>query len=282
MPLLYPVAAAVLQSVSFTLDKVTLSIKKVSYRMYNGISFPLMFLFTLILFFIFKAPLSLELFKGWLLVLLILSTVAIIITNIVFYRALKSDKLSEMETISLLNTIPLVIFTSIFFKDERNWVVVSLALVAVLVLVWSHWKRHHFSIARKTLPFLIWTLAISPFRGIIAKILLESWNPISLQLVENFFISLIFIPWFYRDIKKVPMRGFLFLMVTNILTTVAWILYYFSYQVSGVVYTVLIFSIQPLLVYFACVFFLKEKLEWKKAVAFGVILITIIVAQVTG
>jgi drug/metabolite transporter (DMT)-like permease len=64
------------------------------------------------------------------------------------------------------------------------------------------------------------------------------------------------------------------------LTSVAWILFYFSYQRSGIIYTILIFSLQPLLVYLASVFFLKESLYWKKAVAFIVVLLSIAVAQV--
>jgi transporter family protein len=257
-----------------------MSVKKVTYKTYNGISFPLMTLFTLVLLLIFRAPLSWDLFKGKLLLFLLLAVIITIITNLIFYRALKSDNLSEMETISLLTQIPLIIFASIFFKDERNILVLVLALIAVSSIIWSHWKRHHFAIARKTWPFLIWALLVAPFRGLISKVLLESWNPISLQLVENFLICLVFVPLFYKSIKSVPKKAIIFLIITNILTTVAWILYYFSYQMSGVVYTVMIFSLQPVLVYISSLIFLKDKLDWKKLVAFGIILVTIIVAQI--
>ena len=46
------------------------------------------------------------------------------------------------------------------------------------------------------------------------------------------------------------------------------------------VYTMLIFSLQPLLVYFASLFFLKEPFHWKKFVAFIVVLASIAAAQI--
>jgi drug/metabolite transporter (DMT)-like permease len=69
------------------------------------------------------------------------------------------------------------------------------------------------------------------------------------------------------------------LLLTNILTSIAWVLYYYSYQVSGIIYTVLIFSLQPLLVYLAGLIFFKEKFNYKKFISFAIILIAIIIAQ---
>lgn len=282
MSFIYPLGAAILQAASFTLDKVTLSIKRVTHKTYIGISFPLIFLFTLIIFFIFKPQLTFDLFKGKILWILILSIVLIIITNIIFYRALKSDLISEMQTIDLLRNIPLIIFSALLFVDERNSLVIILALLAAGSVIWSHWEKHHFHIAKKTLPFLLWTITIAPFTGIMAKILLETWNPISLELVRSGIIAIIFIPLFFKNIKNVPKKAIPLLLLTNLLTTIAWILYFFSYQIVGIIHTVLIFSLQPLLVYFASLFFLKEKFQWKKFTAFMIILIAIIVGQFIG
>jgi len=76
------------------------------------------------------------------------------------------------------------------------------------------------------------------------------------------------------------MKALPFLIITNLLTTIAWILYYFSYQISGIIYTVLIFSLQPLLVYAASLIFLKEKFHWKKFAAFMITLAAIIISQI--
>jgi len=130
MNFLYPLGAAVLQAASSTLDKVTLSIKKVTYKSYNGISFPLIFLFTLILFLIVKPNLSINQFTPFLIILILVSTIFSIITNLLYYRALKSDLLSEMQTFSLLSHIPLIILTALVFSEERNPIIIILAIIS--------------------------------------------------------------------------------------------------------------------------------------------------------
>lgn len=280
MSLIFPIGAAVLQASSFTIDKVVLSFKRITYRTYVGISFPLIFFITLVIFFIFKPPLTLSLFSGKFLYLIILSAILTIIINLIFYRALDDDKVSEIETISLLGNIPLIIFTGFIFVSERNPLIIFLALLSSASIVWSHWRGHHFQIMKKTKLYLFLTLFISPFGAIITKYLLEIWNPISLELVRSGIVALILSPFFLKYEKKASLKAFLLLIATSVLTTIAWILYFFSFQKLGIIQTVLIFSIQPLLVYFASIFLLKEKLHWKKCVSFLIILVAIAVSRV--
>jgi len=110
MNFLFPILAAILQAGSFTLDKVILSIRRVTFKTYVGISFPLIFVITLVIFLIFRPPLSLELFYGNLWWLILLSVAVTIINNLFFYRALDGDKLSEIQTLELLEDVPTVIF----------------------------------------------------------------------------------------------------------------------------------------------------------------------------
>lgn len=280
MNALLPILAAFLQAGSFTLDKAVLSLKHVTYKTYTGISFPLMFLITLVIFVIFRPPLTLALFSGSLLWLLIGSSFITILSNLIFYRALDDDHLGEIQTIQLLQVIPIILFSSLIFADERNFYVLVPALVASLAVIWSHWGKHRFVIRKKTLAFLIWSLFAVPIGAVIVKILLESWNPITLELIRSGMVACVLGPLFFRKNTKCSLKAFSFLLLTNVFTSIAWILYYFSYQRSGIIYTVLLFSIQPLLVYFASVFFLKERPQFKKIFAFAIVLLSIVVAQI--
>lgn len=282
MNFLFPILAAILQAGSFTLDKVVLSIRRVNFKTYTGVSFPLIFLITLVIFFIFRPPLSLDLLAGNLWWLLFVSIGMTVVTNLVFYRALDDDKLGEIQTLDLLHSIPIIIFAGIVFADERNFFVIIPAFVASSAVIWSHWEHHHFKIAKHTLPFLVWSLFVAPIGASISKVLLASWDPISLELVRSGAVALILGPLFARYAQKVSFKAFLLLMGTSILTSIAWILFYFSYQRSGITYTILVFSLQPLLVYLASVFFLKEPFHWKKAIAFAIVLLSIGIAQAIG
>ena len=279
MSILFPIGAAILQACSFTLDKVTLSIKRVTHKTYMSVSFPLIFIFTLIIFLIMRPPLTIDLFAGKLLWLIIAIIIMAIITNWLFYRALKKDFLSEIQTFSLLRDLPLILFAALIFPDERNWLIIGLAGLAVLAIVWSHWEKGHFQVAKKTWPYLLWTIIFAPVRHIFAKILLEVWNPISLQLVSEFFLAAFVLIAFNSSFRHTPKKAIPFLLVTNLFTTVAWILYYFGYQKIGIVHTVLLFTLQPMLVYLASILFLKEKFEWKKFTAFIIVLGVIAISQ---
>lgn len=282
MNFILPIFSAFLQAGSLTLDKVVLSLKNVTYKTYTGISFPLIFLVNLIIFIIFRPPITSALFAGNLWWLFLGITFITIATNLIFYRALDEDHLGEIQTIELLKTLPVIIFSSLIFADERNWYILIPAMVASLAIVWSHWEKQHIKIRKKTAIFLAWSLITAPLVVVMVKILLESWNPITFELVRSAVMACILGPLFFRRNKHVPTKAFSLLLLTNILTSIAWILYYFSYQRSGVIYTVLLFSIQPLLVYFASVVFLKERPQIKKIVAFGIVLISIIIAQIGG
>ena len=280
MNFLFPILAAILQAGSFTLDKVILSIKRVNFKTYTGISFPLIFLITLIIFIIFRPPLSLNLFTGNLLWLLLISIGMTIVTNLIYYRALDSDYLGEIQTFDLLRNIPIIIVSGLIFTDERNFSIIIPAFIASIAIIWSHWEHHHIKIARNTLPFIVWSLFTASIGAPISKILLQSWNPISLELISSGVIAIILGTLFIKCTNKISFKTFLLLLITNISTSIAWILFYFSYQYSGIIYTILIFSIQPLLVYIASIFILKEPLNWKKIIAFIIVLLSIGIAQI--
>jgi drug/metabolite transporter (DMT)-like permease len=280
MTFILPLIASILQASSFTIDKSILNIRRLTYKNYIAISFPLIAILTWIIFLIFRPPLTTELFKGKFFYLILASFTITIITNLLFYRALKSELLSELQTISLLKDIPLIIFAAIIFPSERNIPLIILALIATISIIWSHWKKGHFHIAKKTLPYLLWIIFAASFSGIIAKEILTIWSPISFQLIRNTIAGIIFLIIFSRYIKTTPKKALPYLLLTNLLSTIAWILYFFSFQRSGIIFTVLIFSLQPLLVYLASLFLLKEKFQWKKFTAFIIILITIAISQI--
>ncbi len=280
MNFLFPIFAAVLQAGSFVLDKAILSIKRVTFKTYTGISFPLYFVATLIIFLIFRTPIHASFFYGWPGLLLAISVGVTIISNLVYYRALDHDRLSELQTLELIAILPVIIFSGIIFTDERDFSILIPALVAASAVIWSHWENHHFKINKTTLPFFIWAMVIAPVTASISKILLQTWNPISLEVVRTGILALVFGYLFYRNMKTASPKAFYLMILTNALSAVAWILFYFSYQRLGIVYTLLIFSLEPMLVYFSSLFILKERVNNKKIFAFFIILMAIIVANV--
>ncbi len=283
MNFFFPIAAAILQASSFTLDKVILGIRRINFKTYTAISFPLLFLIDAVIFLIIRPPFSFGLFAGINGLILFASLAASIITNIAFYRALKEDELGEMQTLSLLYSVPTILVASLLFADERKLIVIIPATIAALVVFWSHWERKHFSLKPKTFAFFAWFMISSPFIAAMNKVLLRSWNPIPLEMVRDGLTALILLPLFYgAATAHIPLKGRLLLVATNVLSALAWIFFYFSYKTSGVVYTALLFSLQPLLVYFSSIFFLREPFHKKKFFAFLIVIACIVAANILG
>ena len=105
------------------------------------------------------------------------------------------------------------------------------------------------------------------------------WNPIALEMVRTGALAALFLFVFRDAIIKIPVQALRLLIVTNVLTTVAWVLFYFGYQRLGIVHTLLLFSLQPFLVYLSSLFVLKERPSWKRTTAFVIVLVSIGIAE---
>ncbi len=263
------------QSSGATLDKFILSLPKITFRNYISISFPVYFLINLIIFFLFGAPLNPGNFSLYTVALIIGITAIAAMTNIKFYKALDADKLSEVQTFEVFRNIPIILFSSLFFSDEKNIFVLLAAFAATAAIAWSHWEHHHLKFNKRGLSYLLWIIVSAPLEAMGAKLLLQTMNPITIAVIRSGVLLLVLMPLFHSSAKK-NMKANGMIIMTTILAAIGWLLQYISYQKVGIVQTTLIFSLQPMLVYLASFLIIKEKFHWKKAVAFLIILITIV------
>lgn len=280
MNALFPFIAAVAQASSLVFDKAILSAHGVDYRAYLRFGYPVYFAATVVLFLIFSPPLSPELFLGELFVLFLMSAAVMLVLAITYYRALDDDGLGEVQALDLLHYIPVILVSSFLFSDERNMFVVVAALVAASAVFWSHWEHHRVAVERRTLEFVVWAAVAAPIEAVIAKTLLAYWHPVAFATVRSGVIAVAIFLLFSKHAQRLPPRAMRLSVFPAMLSAVAIMLYFYSFQQFGIVYTVLLFSIQPLLVYGAAVLFLKEKFHRKKAIAFVIVLGAITAAQV--
>ena len=280
MNIFLPLIAAAVHATSLVFDKVILSTHGVDYRAYLRFGYPLYFAAMVVLFVVFSPPLPWELFSGELLALFLASAAVMLALSISYYRALDDDGLGEVQTLDLLHYIPVVLVSVFLFSDERNIFVVGAALVAAGAVFWSHWEHHRVAIAKRTLTFVAWAAVAAPLEAVLAKTLLAYWHPVAFATVRSGVIAVAIFLLFSKHAQRLPTRAMHFSILPAMLSAVAVTLYFYSFQRLGIVHTVLLFSIQPLLVYAAAVLFLKEQFHWKKAVAFVIVLCAITAAQI--
>ena len=117
-------------------------------------------------------------------------------------------------------------------------------------------------------------------RGGNRKTLLLYWHPVAFATIRSGVIAVAIFLLFSRHAVRAAGAGNEGFFLPAALSAVAITLYFYSFQQFGIVYTVLLFSIQPLLVYVSAVLFLKEQFHWKKAIAFVIVLCAITAAQI--
>jgi drug/metabolite transporter (DMT)-like permease len=274
-----PLIAAFLQSGSTLLDKAILRIHGVGSSVYLGLGFPILFVVSALIFIVVSPPFSFALFAGVPGILFMLSCAALVGGNFLNYRALQADEVQEVQIVDLLHRVPVLVVSSLLFADERDPFTLVATLVASMAVFWSHYEHHHFRMRHKTIVLLAYVLIVTPFSAAMWKTLLYTWHPVSLELARNAVLALVFGAMYRNAITHVPGRVVGLLFLTNALTAVAWILFAFGYQTVGIVHTMLLFSLQPFLVYLGALFFLKEKFHPKKFIAFVVVLASIVFVQ---
>ncbi|MEK7660220.1 MAG: EamA family transporter [Patescibacteria group bacterium] len=267
--------AAVLQATSTIIDKAFFNASHKGYQTYVAISFPLVALFSGFAFFWFDIPFHFGTFVEVSGVLFLVSVLITFGGNMFYYRAMAVDAVYEVQLIGLLHNFPVIILSSLLFTGERHMTTIIAATIAVLAVIWSHIDSSQIRLEPKTKQFLLYEMAVSPFGVVAAKVLLETIHPIAFEFLRTFALAILVAPLFISYIAPVSTKGVLLLISTNIITTIAWILYFYSIQQLGILSSVLIFSIQPLLVYMGSALLLKERFEWKKAVALVVVICAI-------
>ncbi len=271
--------ASVSQAGSSTIDKYIVSKQKINYKVYLIISFFIISILTLPLF-LFLGHVKPEASQLFWIILLLIGVIITTGVNIVYYSVLRHEKLSEMQPVLLLAPLFTVILTSIVFKEERNSLVIILAIISSLALLWAHIKKEHFSFHKYLIPLLILSIIISPINAIISKKLLTVYDPFSFEFIRTslaLFVLYIFLHPNFKTLKKKSPK---YLIYTNILTTLAGIIVYFSYIKLGIIQTVLIMNLMPMLVYIFAYIFLKEKIYWKNVVAMLIILACVTINQI--
>ncbi|HTP56989.1 MAG TPA: hypothetical protein VMJ72_01780, partial [Candidatus Paceibacterota bacterium] len=258
MGILSPLIASLLQAMSYTFDKAALNVRRIDWKTYTSVSFPLLMLFDALFLFIVHPAIDWGMLGGLAGIFVAVTIITGFITNTLYYRALDEDNLHELQTWGVFIAIPTLIVTSILFADERNLVVLIPALIATAAVTWSHLGRgNRLAIQPKTAAFIGWMLIATPATVGMSKVILQSWNPILLELVRDSSLALIFWVAVSKGISHVNRKAWSYLLATNMFSSAAWILYYYGYQQLGVVHTMLLFSLTPVLTYLFALVFLR-------------------------
>lgn len=276
--LIIPIIAAVSGSLEMFLNKFILSKEKVGYKLFTSASFVLI---SVLMFIV--SPFLFEYNKDFFLPVNLLFFWMIVgigvVANIMLFHGMKSEKLTESDSMLVFGSMFTILLSAIIYSDERNLSVLIPALVASFALIWSHIKKHHLVFHKAALLVLGATFLFG-VENVIVKYLLYTYNAFTLYFVRCIFVAVILVICFRPNLLSLGEKKLFHLTITQVLIIIQVVLSFYSFGRYGVVYTSLILTLLPVLLYVYALVWLKEKLEIKKAIAGVVILMCVVVAQI--
>ena len=300
---LFPIIAAVISAANTLYEKSIFNHKRRKYKLYVPIIFFFAFLIMAIFVYPFLGTVEKEAFQPLFLFLLITTVALAAVANLLYYRGFQRELLSEIQPFVVMSPLLTVVIASVIYPDERNWKILTLALIAAITLIVSHIEKRHIKLD-KGIVFIIGAVVLGAIETNIVIELLYFYSPVALYTIRTGLVALILFiilkPFsYYTKRKKIlPIIRCLFskskknkqdIEIFNdikklVLVSLAWVsimtLVYYSYHQMGVVYTVLIMMVVPVLVVFGGHFILKERNSKKKdIVAMFIVLACVIAAQ---
>ena len=260
---------------SIVTDKIILSKKKVPIMRF----IPLLFIWLAIITAIFLPM------WGWIrwtdflstkyIILFVLMIAVACIWNVYYLRGIQKESIHEFELIMMLSPLVTIILAEIFLPAERDVSVFIAGIVASVALIATRFRHHHLKVG-KTAWLTIFAMVLASLESIIIKEVLFVMSPVTLYFMRTVAIAIIFLVLYRPKLFKITKEVYGMTIVAAIFGVVTMVMRFYGFVSLGVTGTTLILILGPFLVYFASVFFFKEKLHKRDIFAAAVVIAMIL------
>lgn len=273
-----PFIAAITQATGILIDKIVLSKQKFGHRPFIVLLFFFLWLFTApLIFFIGKVNFSYP-FGIEFLALFFLMIILAFGWNIFYYQGLEKERVQDFELIIMLHPLVTILLASLILPIERQEPVLIASLIASFALILAHLKKAHLVFDIYSLR-LIFGIILMGLEIIVIKTLLIIFSPASLYFFRTGLLFILFGIIWLEKMKNLSPKGINLIILTAFLGMIQMVLRFYGYRDLGIIYTTLILTLSPILVYLATLLILKERLQKRVVFAAGVILGCIIYAS---
>lgn len=255
-------------------DKIILTKKKVPVMRF----IPLLFIWLAVITAIFLPM------WGWInwsdflttkyIVLFVLMIVVACIWNVYFYKGIQKESIHEFELIMMLGPLVTIIFAEIFLPSERDISIFIAGIVASVALIATRFRHHHLKVG-KTAWLTIFAMVLASLESIIIKEVLDVMSPVTLYFIRTTVIAVVFLALYRPKLMKMTKEVYGMTIIAAIFGVVTMVMKFYGFVSLGVTGTTLILILGPFLVYFASVFFFKEKL-YKRDIVAAVVVVSMI------
>lgn len=260
-------------------DKIILSRRNVPLRIFIPIVFTFLFVFTLIF-----TPLygyinwSTALLPNNLFLALLMIVIAIA-WNVLTYQSLQRESVHQHEVILMTGPIVTILLAALFFQEEFNLTIFILGLVASLAMLIARTEKHHFKFDKIAYNLFLAVILMS-IETVIIRELLYSYSPISLYAVRTFVLAVFFCLYYHPKTSEVGKSPLWLLGLSGAVGATSMITRFYAFGSLGVIFTTLISTLAPIVVFIGSWEILHERIRPRVIVASLVILVCVAVATV--
>ncbi len=280
--MLYGILAAIGFAGGVLVDKFELSKRRISIPTYIPMFFLLIAFFMAIIQLVSRVPLfPAQAFNPSYIIAFLLMVALAVAWNIFYYRSLAKESVQEFDLILLTEPLITIALASFFFSSERHFTVLLAGLFAALVLVITHMHRRkvRFNAYAKELMVAIVLMSLEV---LVIKELLVIYHPISLYFLRTVCIAVV-TAWIYKPkLNRIKTLDIVAMSGTALFGILQMVSRFYGYANGGVVLTTIVLLLGPVLVEISSVTILKEKITLKTSLAFVLIILCIVYANIAS
>lgn len=291
-----PIIGSFLEASGMLIERKIMKKRNIDYKTYTVYGFlAIVALMTPFIYFFWN--LKSELFQlNNLLVFLAIVIIALIANLLIFY-SLKRETLCEFEPISMMQPLFTILLAFVFsfflssYSNERNPLLLVLALIASIALIAAHIRKNHFVYNKYMIAALLGGFFFS-LELVLTKILLPSSSALSFDIIKSGFtfyflrcLAILIIAWiiFRPSFKKIDKNTHYLNWTVGVIFIIYRLILYWGYATLGIIYTTVILSLlTPVLIFIFARIFLKEKITKRQIISAIIILVCVITALIVG
>ncbi len=215
--------------------------------------------------------------------LLLLMVVLATAWNVLYYQGLQKQQVHDHELMMMLAPVLTILLAAIFYQEELDMRVFWLAMAASVALLFAKGKKEHFFLNQSSYNTFLAVVLLST-ETIVIRELLYTYTPVALYAVRTALLAIFFMLYYRPRYSQVSLRHWWMIAGSSLLGIILMLTRYYSFAETGIIYTMLILVISPMIVYFASWEMLHEKIRPRILIAAVVILtcVTLATAIIVG
>jgi drug/metabolite transporter (DMT)-like permease len=197
--------------------------------------------------------------------------------NVLYYQGLQKQTAHDHELMMMLAPVLTILLAAVFYQEELDMRVFWLAIVASVALLFAKGEKEHFFLNQSSYNTFLAVVLLSA-ESIVIRELLYSYTPVALYAVRTVVLAVFFMLYYRPRSSQLSIRHWWMIAGSALLGVILMLTRYYAFAETGIIYTMLILVISPMIVYFASWEMLHEKIRPRILIAAVVILTCVTLA----